>query len=67
MHEKIVDVQNSFWKAYKDFYETRDMRKYNQDVDRIVSRYVSNPSMLQFCQNLVFAWAPVVNEFKEWT
>lgn len=67
MHEKIMDIQNSFWKAYTDFCKSLDMAKYNEDIDVIFHKYRFDPPMPQFCLNLIFAWAPVVNGLKEWS
>lgn len=66
MHEKIVDIQNSFWKAYTDFRKSKDMKQYNIDTQKICERYKFDPPMLLFCQNVIFAWAPVINNMKEW-
>ncbi|MEY8495783.1 hypothetical protein AALC16_22645 [Lachnospiraceae bacterium 29-91] len=65
MHEKIADIQNSFWKAYKDFMKTKDMRQYNTDTDAIFERYKSDGIMLNFCKGLIVAWCPVINQIKE--
>ena len=67
MHEKIVDIQNAFWKAYTYFKKTKDVRQYNADTRKICDRYRSDPSMLQFCQNIMLSWAPVINGMKEWS
>ncbi len=66
MHEKIADIQNSFWAAYKDFIRTKDMRQYNMDLDKIMDRYRHDKPMHDFCISLKFAWAPIMNELKRW-
>lgn len=65
MHEKIADIQNSFWKAYKNFIKTKDMRQYNADTDAIFERYKNDGIMLNFCKGLIVAWCPVINQIKE--
>ncbi|MBY0758545.1 hypothetical protein FLB61_05485 [Sellimonas caecigallum] len=65
MHEQIQDIQNSIWKAYKDFSLNHDMNKYNTDVQKIVKKYRSNPLMLNFCQNLIITWIPVINSIRD--
>lgn len=68
MHEKLADIQNAFWKAYRDFNRTRDMRKYNMDMDEILDRYKHDKKELfDFCVSLKFAWAPIINGLKEWS
>lgn len=61
MHEKITDIQNAIWKAYKDILQTQDMYKYNTDVQKITKKYEDDPVMLRFCQNLIITWAPIIN------
>ena len=65
MHEKIVDIQNSFWKAYKDFIKTNDMCQYNDDLKIITSKYKGDKVMFNFCFNLLCSWAPIINQIKE--
>lgn len=68
MHEKLTDIQNSFWKAYKDFKETKDMRQYNIDMDKILDKYRHDKKELfDFCVSLKFAWTPIINGMKEWS
>ena len=66
MHEKIKDIQNSLWRAYSEFKKTLDMKKYNKDVQDLVKRYRYDPSMLEFCQGLIYEWSKVINKIKEW-
>lgn len=67
MHDKITDIQNAFWKAYKAFRETKDMKQYNTDIGVIVKKYEAIPQMRRFCESLVFAWTPIINGLKEWS
>lgn len=68
MHEKICDIQNSFWKAYTVFRKTRDMKQYNMDIDKIIEKYrYGDRQYLTFCQNLVVAWTPIINGIKGWS
>lgn len=67
MHEKIKDIQNSFWKAYTDFNQTKDMKQYNDAIAALTQRYRHERTMLNFCKSLSLAWAPVINGMKEWS
>lgn len=68
MHEKISDIQNSFWKAYKDFVRTKDMRQYNMDVDAILDKYKHDKKELfNFCVSIKLSWTPIINGLKEWS
>lgn len=68
MNEKITDVQNLFWKAYKDFYNGRDIEKYNIDLGKILEKYrLVDPCIYNFCLSLKIAWAPIINGLKKWS
>ena len=64
IHASIADIQNSFWKAYRDFQGEKSMRKYDADTDVIFDRYKSDGMMLNFCKGLIVAWCPVINRLK---
>ena len=66
MHEKITDIQNSFWHAYKKFSQTGDMKQYNSDVQRIIQKYSNDNPMREFCEDLTLSWAKIINELKRW-
>lgn len=65
IHEKISDIQNSVWKAYKDFRSSGDMRQYNKDVQAIVRKYADDKPILNFAQNIIISWAPIINSLGE--
>lgn len=64
MHNKIIDIQKSFERAYAAFAKTEDMARYNGDLDTLFEKYQNDELMLGFCKSLLVAWAPVVNEIK---
>ncbi len=45
MHEKIVDIQNAFWKAYKDFLKDMDVKQYEQSVNALFEKYRNDRPM----------------------
>lgn len=65
MHEKITDIQNSFWAAYKEFMKTGNMREYNHSLAVIMERYAEDPPMREFCEDLVWSWAKIINRLKQ--
>lgn len=65
MHNKITDIQKSFEKSYMGFHKTKDMQKYNDDIDVLFEKYRNDAMMLNFCKSLLVAWAPVINELKD--
>lgn len=60
LHEELRDIQNGFWKAYKEYASSGDMRKYNKDLKAILERHRTDMEMLEFCQNLAVTWTPVI-------
>jgi len=64
MHNKIMDIQKSFERAYIEFSRTDDMEKYNSDLDDLFKRYQNEDMMSNFCSALLVAWAPIVNDIK---
>lgn len=62
MHEQIKDIQNTIWKAYTDFQETKDMNKYNQDAYDIVYKYKDHEMLKNFATNLIISWCPVIHK-----
>ena len=65
MHEKIKDIQNSVWKAYKDFRASGNMSQYNADMKAIIQRYADDKPMMNFAQNIIISWAPIINYLAE--
>lgn len=67
MHEKISNIQNAFWKAYKDFLQTMDVKQYNDAIDTLLEKHRHDRTMINFCQALCVAWTPIINGVKEWS
>ena len=67
MHEKITDIQNLFWTAYRRFSQTRDMGQYNADVKKIMEKYAWDPPLREFCEDLIWSWGKLINGLKEWS
>lgn len=62
MHEKIADIQNSFWKAYKNFTQTMDVNQWTDEVGVILERYRHDIQPLYtFCENQLYGWSAVLN------
>lgn len=65
MNDDIKYIQNTLWVMYKDFSVDFNMRKYSEQAADLCKRYKDNPLMLNFCQNLVITWTPVINTMAE--
>lgn len=62
MHEKIADIQNSFWKAYKNFKETMDVNQWADEVGIIMEKYRHDKQPLcTFCENQLYGWSAVLS------
>lgn len=59
MHEKLMDIQNSFWRAYMTLLRSGDRRGYETGVDAIVQKY-SDGDMRCFCEGLKNSWEVVI-------
>ena len=57
----IKHVQNTLWGMYKSFLQDHDMRGFNQKMQDLVRSYSDKKEMVNFCQNLILAWCPVMN------
>lgn len=65
MHEKIKDIQNGFWEAYKKFTKSLDIDQYTKDLEKIEKKYAYDPIMRKFCEDLSWSWSKVINGIKE--
>lgn len=65
MHEKIKDIQNGFWEAYKKFTKSLDVDQYTKDLEKIGKKYAHDPIMREFCEDLSWSWSKVINGLKE--
>lgn len=61
MHEKIADIQNSFWKAYKNFRKTKDVNQWCNEAGMIWNRYRHDKyPYFAFCEASFFAWSSLI-------
>lgn len=75
LHERVMYAQNALWKAYKDFAETGDMAKWNEDKDVIFDKlcHVKSGEDKEIAQTVkqsadffLCGWCILVNEMKRW-
>lgn len=64
MNNDIKKIYNALAIMYNDFLKDLDMEQYNEKAQQLCREHKDNKIMLYFCQNLIFAWAPVVNHIK---
>lgn len=65
MDNDIKYIQNTLWAMYKEFTSDFDVKKYTDQATSLCKKYKNNPTMLNYCQNLVVSWTPVINEMAE--
>ena len=65
MHEKIKDIYNSVWRAYKDFLSNGDVKVCTDQLHGVIERYAGDSFMRQFAENMAVTMAPVINALAE--
>lgn len=65
MNEKITDIQNSFWKAYKNFLQTKDVNQWCDEMGRILNKYRHDKHpYFAFCETTFFAWSELIGAIR---
>lgn len=64
MNNDIKRIYNTLAVMYNDFLKDLDIKQYNEKAQQLCKEYVENKPMLYFCQNLIFAWTPIINCIK---
>lgn len=65
LHEKISDVQNTMWAAYKQFLKDYNARPINDAARKLEERYGTDSAVIQFIWYEKAKWAVVVSEIRE--
>lgn len=66
LHEKIADVYNTMWRAYKEYLEDGCVRHINDAASALEARYQDFPVIVQFIWYQKASWAAPVEEIKKW-
>lgn len=64
MKDDIKYIYNTLAALYSDFSKDLDIAKYQTKAHELCKKYEHNSLMLNFCQNLIVSWTPVLNEMK---
>ncbi len=59
MHEKLMDIQNEFWRTYMALLRSDSERSYKTGVDAIIRKY-RDGDMRCFCEGLKSSWEVVI-------
>lgn len=60
MHEKIMDIQNTIWKIYKDQLKNHDLHESERRLGELTSKYKADKQVCVFCNHLVITWASLL-------
>lgn len=67
LHEKISDVYNTMWAAYKKFLEDGGVRHINDAAYSLEEKYQGDNTVMQFIWYQKSSWSGPVEQIKEWT
>lgn len=65
LHEKISDVQNTMWAAYKEFLKYYNARPINVAARMLEEKYETDSTIIQFIWYEKAKWAVVVSGIRE--
>ena len=66
LHEKITDVYNTMWVAYKKYLEDGYVRYINDAASDLEKKYQDDPVIMQFIWYKKASWSGQVEQIKEW-
>lgn len=67
LHEKITDVYNTMWAAYKKYFDDGHVRHINDAASDLEEKYQDDKTILQFIWYQKASWSGVVEQIKEWS
>lgn len=67
LHEKISDVYNNMWAAYKKYLEDGNARHINDAAYSLEAKYQDDKAVMQFIWYQKTSWAGPVEQIKEWS
>lgn len=67
LHEKIADVYNTMWAAYKKYLNDGHVRHINDAASGLETKYQDDPVVMQFIWYQKASWSGPVEQIKRWT
>ena len=64
MKDDIKYIYNNLATLFNEFSKDLDIQKYETKAAELCRKYKDNNLMLNFCQNLIVSWTPVINQMK---
>lgn len=67
LHEKIAEVYNTMWAAYKKYLDDGHVRHINDAASNLEEKYQDEKTVLQFIWYQKASWSGIVEQIKEWS
>lgn len=67
LHEKVTDVYNTMWAAYKKYLDDGHVRHINDAASDLEMEYQDDKAVLQFIWYQKASWAGIIEQIKEWS
>lgn len=67
LHEKIAEVYNTMWIAYKKYLDDGHVRHINDAASDLEEKYQDDKAVLQFIWYQKASWSGIVEQIKEWS
>lgn len=67
LHEKIADVYNTMWSAYKKYLDDGHVRHINDTASDLEEKYQDDKTVLQFIWYQKASWSAVILQLGEWS
>lgn len=62
MQDKITDIQNRMWKAYKDCLSHKDFRRLDSDLHLIINEFKQDKDLYDFTVGLGIAYEEILRK-----
>ena len=67
LHEKIADVYNTMWSAYRKYLDDGHVRHINDAASDLEEKYQDDKTVLQFIWYQKASWSAVILQIGEWS
>ena len=67
LHEKIADVYNTMWAAYKEYLGDGSARHINDVAYSLEEKYKDDKAVMQFIWYQKTSWAAPIEQIREWS
>ena len=67
LHEKLSNVYNTLWVAYKEYLKDYSVRHINAAAYALEEKYKDDKTVLQFIWYQKASWSGIGGQVKEWS